>query len=95
MAATELLPVASGADDSDPITVEAGDQIAVGLKTADDASALPGGALVLVMIADDDSQYWQVGKLNLAKPMAVLSVPGTYILRRPATSSKVGAFRAA
>jgi len=96
MAASQIIPVDDTAADSNEITVTAGIPVAVGLNTSDDASAIPAGAEVLVLLKDANSQYWQCGKLSAAKPVAVLSVPGVYLLRRlPRANSNVGAFRAA
>lgn len=96
MAASQIIPVDDTAADSTEITVVAGTPVAVGLNTEDDARDIPAGAEARILLKDANSQYWPVGKLSASKPIAVLSVPGVYLVRRLArTNSNVGVFRAA
>lgn len=96
MAATELLSVDDDAETSADVVISAGSPVAVGLKTEEDTRAIPAGAEVEILLTDDDAQLWRAGLLTAARPIAVLSVPGTYKLRRiPREHCNVGAFRAA
>ncbi len=94
MAATELLAVGNSAATGTTVEVTAGNSVAVGLKVSDDADSISPGSSLLIEIEDDDAQWWQAGKLTSSNPLAVLSVPGSYRLRRLAGSKIVGAFRA-
>lgn len=93
MAATEILAVGNTAA-SATVEVAAGEVVAIGVKIADDANAISSNVRIDVSLADDDEQYWAVGKLTVRNSPLVLSVPGKYKFSRAADGETVGLFRA-
>lgn len=83
---TEILAVGTTAADSADVVIASGDTLTVALKDAA-GTALARGARVSIQLKDDDGQYFEVGRLSVAKPAQVITGPGTYRFHRDAGTS--------
>jgi hypothetical protein len=84
--ATEILAVGTTAADSSDVVVAAGEQLTVALKDAAGPMVL-GGALVHILLKDDDGAYFRVDQLSSVKPALMIVAPGTYRFSRVAGTS--------
>jgi hypothetical protein len=80
---TQILAVNTTAADSSDVVVAAGTPLTVALKDAD-ATTVPDGARVDILLKDDAGLYFRVDALTQAKPATVIVGAGTYRFSRAA-----------
>lgn len=84
---TEILAVGTADDNSADVVVAVGESLTVALKDAT-GPVVSNGAIVDILLKDDDNQYFRIDTLTVNKPAVVISAAGTYRFSR---QSRAGA----
>lgn len=90
MAATQLLPIATGAANSAEFTLAAGESATIARKDPNPPS-INANARVSIQLKDDAGAFWDIAQLAGEQVAIVISGIGTYRVRR--VSGNVGVFR--
>lgn len=89
--ATEILAVAATAAVSSDVTIAAGEQLTVSLKTTN-GSPPPSNSVVIIKLKDDSGAYNAIEqRLTALTPSFVIAAAGTYQFARQAGAA-VGVF---
>ena len=85
----ELIAAGTTEADSADFTLASGDQATLFLKDAAGPQVLADAAAI-VQITGAAGAYFSVGVINAATPAKVLAAPGTYRVKRLASSASFG-----
>ena len=78
---TEILAVGTADANSADVVIAADSSLTVAPKDAT-GPVVASGAIVDILLKDDDDQYFLIDTLTVHKPAVVISAPGTYRFSR-------------